>query len=246
MSEQQTLECLNQISTDWRMVAEAHQSPADSAALARQHLIHRYVGAVQRYLRAVLRDAEADDDLTQEFALGVVQGRFHKADPGRGRFRDYVKVSLLHLARNYRQGQQRQLRRLAPENPAWDALAAPSEGRDADFNAQWREELLARTWQALAGEQPSLYTVLRFRAEHPGMTSAAMAQELSRRLGRSLSADGVRQTLRRARERYAQLLLAEVAHSLEAPTPELLAEELSELKLLPYCQPILERRRQAG
>jgi hypothetical protein len=175
-----------------------------------------------------------------------VQGRFHKADPGRGRFRDYVKVSLLHLARNYRQGQQRQLRLLAPENPAWDALAAVSEDREAEFNAQWRDELLARTWQALAGEQPTLYTVLRFRAEHPGMTSAVMAQELSRRLGRALSADGVRQSLRRARERYAQLLLAEVAHSLEAPTPEQLAEELSELKLLPYCQALLERRRQAG
>jgi RNA polymerase sigma-70 factor (ECF subfamily) len=242
MVEQQPIECLNEIPTLWNVVEQAQRGPAAVAARAQQHLIQRYAGAVRRYLLAVLRDAEAAEDLTQEFALHVVQGRFHRADPRRGRFRDYIKVALLHLVSNYRERQRRQLRSLAPESPAWDILAAPSEEREEDFNVRWREELLARTWDALAAEHGGLYAVLRFRAEHPGMASEEMAQQLSRRLGRPFTAVGVRQTLRRARERFADLLLDEVAQSLEAPTVEQLAEELSELNLLSYCQPALERR----
>jgi RNA polymerase sigma-70 factor (ECF subfamily) len=245
MVEQQMIDCLNEIPTIWTEVEQAHQGGGDGAALAQQRLIERYAGAVRRYLRAVVHDAEAADDLCQEFALRVVQGRFHRANPERGRFRDYLKASLLHLAMNYRERQRRQLASFAPDDPVWDYLPAPAEERDEVFNARWREELLARTWEALAAEHGGLYTVLRFRAEHPAMASADIALELSRRLGRPFSAVGVRQNLRRARERFAELLLDEVAHSLEGPTEEQLAEELSELNLLPYCQVALEQRRQA-
>jgi RNA polymerase sigma-70 factor (ECF subfamily) len=246
MVEPQCMERLNDISTLWSVVEQAQSGSAEIAAEARQRLVQRYAGAVRRYLQAVLHDAEAAEEVTQEFALHVVQGRFHRADPQRGRFRDYVKVALLHLASTYRERQRRQLRPLAPDSPAWDALAAPAEASEAAFDAEWRDELLARAWEALAAEHHCLYTVLRFRAVHPGMASGEMAQRLSLRLGRSFTAVAVRQTLRRARERFADLLLDEVAQSLESPTLEQLAEELSELNLLPYCQPALERRRQVG
>ncbi len=57
----------------------------------------RYGGAVQRYLLASVRDPDAASDLAQEFALRFLRGDFHRADPGRGRFRDFVKRAIYHL-----------------------------------------------------------------------------------------------------------------------------------------------------
>jgi RNA polymerase sigma-70 factor (ECF subfamily) len=57
----------------------------------------------------------------------------------------------------------------------------------------------------------------------------------------TLSPQGVRQTIHRARELFADLLLDEVAQSLECPTTERLAEELSELNLLEYCRSAFQR-----
>src|SRR5260370_459103 len=76
----------------------------------------------------------------------------------------------------------------------------------------------------------------------PEWSSPQLAKEMGRRLGKTLTAAGLRQTLHRAREKFADLLLEEVAHSLEAPTAERLAEELLDVGLLDYCRPALERR----
>jgi hypothetical protein len=56
-----------------------------------------------------------------------------------------------------------------------------------------------------------------------------------------LTAAGVRQALHRARQKFADLLLEEVAQSVEDPTPEHLERELVELGLFDYCRPALER-----
>ncbi len=74
------------------------------------------------------------------------------------------------------------------------------------------------------------------------MPSAQVAGELGARLGRPLTAAGVRQTLHRARDRFADLLLDEVVHSLDRPAVTHLEDELIELGLLEYCRPALERR----
>jgi hypothetical protein len=111
----------------------------------------------------------------------------------------------------------------------------------------WRDELLARTWRALAEADEknghSFYAVLRFRADHPGLRSHEIADQLGRELGKPLTAANVRKTLERARDRFADLLLDEVAHSLADPTPEQLEEELIDLHLLDHCRSALERRR---
>jgi RNA polymerase sigma-70 factor (ECF subfamily) len=99
---------------------------------------------------------------------------------------------------------------------------------------------LARAWEALAEAQPIYYAVLRFRAVHPELHAPQLASELSGQLGKTFSTAGMRQTLHRARERFAQLLIDEVAQSLEPPSMEQIAEELRELNLFAYCQPVLE------
>ncbi len=85
--------------------------------------------------------------------------------------------------------------------------------------------------------------MLRFRAQHLELRADEMAEQLSRTLGKPLTAAGVRKTLERARIRFADLMLDEIAQTLSNPTLENLEEELIDLNLLEYCRPALERRR---
>jgi hypothetical protein len=125
-------------------------------------------------------------------------------------------------------------------------VALPEDEPGQKVEELWRAELLDRTWEQLAllqeqGEKERSWfcTALRYRVEHPELSSAEMADQLSRQLGRPLTEENVPTTLRRGREKFAALLVDEVARSLEVSTPEQLREELTELGLLPYCQPAL-------
>jgi RNA polymerase sigma-70 factor (ECF subfamily) len=242
-------ESLNQrlslIPTLWSLVCQAHHGPAEAASCARQRLLERYGGAVHRYLRRLLGDADAADEVFQEFALQLLQGDLRGANPERGRFRNFVKGTLVHLVADFR----KQRRKWPGPLPA-DAAALAADPADMESERQfvesWCDELLARAWAGLAeidartGQH--LYAVLRFRADNPEMRSPQLAKQLAARLGKPFTAVGVRQTLHRARERFADLLLDEVSHSLENTGAEQLEEELVELGLLEYCRPALERR----
>jgi RNA polymerase sigma-70 factor (ECF subfamily) len=241
---------LSQINTLWTLVGRAHRDEGTPANAAQAALLERYGGAVRRYLLGALRDPEAADELYQDFAYRFLHGDMRGANSQRGRFRDFVKGVLFHMIANYHNRRQRQPRQLAPEHQG-PAVQDPSvNAEDEAFLASWRDELLARCWAAL-GEyerdrgQP-FYTVLHFRAEHPDMPSARMAEELSPVLGKPLTAAGVRKTLERAREKFADLLLDEIAQALEDPTPEQLEEELIDLGLFEYCHPALQRRGRPG
>jgi RNA polymerase sigma-70 factor (ECF subfamily) len=225
----------------WAVLGQAHAGPPEAAARARQWLFDRYGGAVYRYLRRILGDAHAAEDLTQEFAMSLVRGAFHRADPRHGRFRQYVKRVLHHLVSNYRR-QQNRLQTLPPDSPELATLPIPPEDADEPFRQHWRDELLARAWDALARARPAYYTVLRLCADHPRMASAEMARHLSLRQGKPITPEGVRQNLHRARNLFADLLLEEVAQSLEPLMPEPVVQELAELDLLDYCRPALGRR----
>ena len=237
---------LSRIMTLWSVVCKAHQGPQDAVAAAQRQLIERYGGAIRRYLGGALRDPDAADELFQEFALRFVRGDFRRADPARGRFRDFLKTSLFHLIVDHQKRRRVRLANLPSDTPD---PAAPSVDPcdDRTFVQSWRDELLARAWDALAQIERSTaqpyYAVLRFRAEHPDTRSPDMAAELGRRLDRPLTADGVRQILHRARERFADLLLDEVTQSLQDPDADALEQELIDLDLLSYCRETLNRRR---
>jgi RNA polymerase sigma-70 factor (ECF subfamily) len=237
---------LSHINTMWTMLYQAHRGTADEAAAARQVLMQRYCGAVYRYLLSAVRDPSAAEDLTQEFALRFIQGRFRMADPSQGRFRNYVKTALFHLVDDWRKrpGKGPKPIRLESDEvvPAPDQVAVAEQA----FRDSWRQELLARAWKALEGVQQQsgqpYHDVLRFRVDHPDMPSPQMAEQLTARMNRPFTAAGVRQLLHRARERFADLLLEEARLSLEDAGHSDLEEELAELNLLKYCQSALQRR----
>jgi RNA polymerase sigma factor (sigma-70 family) len=235
---------LSRISTHWDLLFAAHQGEKEDVRQAQQELLRRYCGAIYRYLLAVLRDPEAAADLSQEFALRFVRGAFRNADPERGRFRDFVKKSLYHLIMDHHRRQQAQPRPLPEQLPAVDDQ---TDTVDAEFNKHWRGEILGRTWEALAALEREtgqlFHTVLRWRVEHPQHPAEELAQELSLQLGKPFTEGAIRVQLHRARAKYADLLLDEVARSLQSSAMERIEQELIDLDLLSYCKAALERRK---
>jgi RNA polymerase sigma factor (sigma-70 family) len=238
---------LSRISTMWDILMHSRR-PSPSAADQRWAvLLQRYQGAIYRYLLGAVRDADAADDLFQEFALRCLQGAFRGADPHRGRFRDYLKTALFHLIVDY---QKKQQKRPLPLNLEVAEPQAPPETppeSERRFLDSWREDILFRAWEELAqaersGGQP-YYSVLKFRAENPGAASDTMAARLSEQLSpeRPFTETGIRKTLQRARTRFAEILIAEVANAMENPTNDELEQELNDLGLLPYCRSTLHR-----
>lgn len=242
MQPQSPLDRIGTITTRWSLFDRAHGRDDEVAQTAKQELLERYGGAVRRYLRKVMGDPDAADDVFQEFALRLVRGDLRGATPDRGRFRHYVKGTLFHLISDHRRYERRWPRPL-PEGSLPAGSDAKDEESDRHFLESWRDELLAHAWSALADADGKsgqcCYDVLRFRALHPQTRSGEMAEELSAQLGKPLSACGVRQILHRARERFAGLLLAEVQSSLDSPVREEVEAELVDVGLLEYCRPAL-------
>ncbi|MBI3464762.1 MAG: sigma-70 family RNA polymerase sigma factor [Planctomycetes bacterium] len=245
--ESQPEQRLSQVQTLWTIVCQAHGGgTATTVRSAQEQLLDRYLAVVRRYLLGALRDADAAEDLTQEFSLRFLRGELKGADRQRGRFRDYLKGTLFHLIGDFH---RRRKRTPLPLAEGYEPAAETDDvsAQDQQFLESWRAELLSRAWQTLAELQAEtrrpFHQVLQFRAANLELRSADMAEQLGPVLGHSVNAAWVRQTLHRAREKFAEFLLEEVRQTLDEPTFEQLEDELVLLGLHSYCQPALETRR---
>jgi RNA polymerase sigma-70 factor (ECF subfamily) len=221
---------LDQISTHWPLIEQPAQ------------FVMRYAAAIRSYLEALLRSADAADEVSQDFLLrGILHG-FVRTAQLRGRFRNYLKTAVRNAALNHLQ--RRKPGRGGP-NP--DTLAAPDEGAclaDQTWLAEWRRCALDRAWQALEAHQSQTpgnlcHTVLRLAVDHQEEDSATLAARAATVAGRPLNAAAFRKQLSRARRLFAEALLAEVARTLEEPTRERIEEELIEVGLMPYVRDFL-------
>jgi RNA polymerase sigma-70 factor (ECF subfamily) len=235
---------LSRIATLWSEVFQAHGATTDVNATARNRLMMRYSGAAYRYLLGAVRDPEAAGELCQEFAVRFLRGDFRRADPRRGRFRDYVKAALANLVNDYHRARQAWPRPLAADAPEPAAPAEPDLPSDEDFLGGWRQALLDQTWAALTEANPAYHAALLLRIQEPDLPSAEVAARLTERLGRPLTAENARKVLQRAHAKFAELLLDQVAASLADPGAAELEAELKALDLLKYCRSALEHRRQ--
>ena len=237
---------LSRISTQWTLVFQAHQGETAEVEAAQVALMLRYGGAVHRYLLSALHDADAAEELDQEFALRFLRGDFHRADPDRGRFRDFIKRAVRNLIIDHYRRLKIRPRSLSVVDAEPSSHDDPIATLDVQFAESWRRELMERAWHRLEEHQQKkghrYYTLLRYRADHPDLRSPEMARRLSVQFGFALTDVGVRQSLRVARELYVGFVLSEVIRTLDRPTRELIEAELIELKLLEYCRSALARR----
>ncbi|CAN5293607.1 hypothetical protein BH10PLA2_BH10PLA2_07950 [soil metagenome] len=236
---------LSRMQTLWTLVCQAHKGPQEEEQNARAALLDRYGGAVRRYLLGAVRDPDAADELAQDFALKFLRGDFRNADPEQGRFRSFLKSALFRLVVDFQRRRKHLPLPMNSNTPEPVANQKSPFDSEAVFLQSWRSELLARAWTALEkaekAEGHTLYTILRYRADHPEMSSTQMSEQLSLVLSKPISAANVRQLLHRSRERFAEILLDEVQQTLEQPSTERVTEELVDLSLLEYCRPALER-----
>lgn len=236
-------ERLSRISTQWSLIYQAHWGGADAAAAAQCQFVQRYCGAVYRYLFGALHNEDAAEELFQEFALRFVRGDFRRADPERGRFRDYLKTALVHLVTDHYRRRAARPRTLPDDHPEPQQEHLSDTDTDEAFAASWREELINQTWKSLEQTQPNYHRVLLLHVAHSELTAAEIAEQFAADRGKPMTAGHVRVLLHRARERFSDLLVEEVAHSLGRPAPDELLQELRDLCLLSLCEASFNRWR---
>jgi RNA polymerase sigma-70 factor (ECF subfamily) len=225
---------LSRIATHWTVVRDAH---ADAAGDARGRLLLRYRTPVYRYLLGATRDPDAAEELCQEFAVRFLRGDFRRADPERGRFRDYVKRALVNLVNDHHR-----TRAARPATLPADAPQPVDTAAEDTFNDDWRHDLLEQTWAALAEQHPAYHAVLLLRVENPDIPSAEMAAKAGERLGKPMTPEYARKALQRGHAKFAELLLDQVAASLDGAGAAELEAELRDLDLLKYCRTALAAR----
>jgi RNA polymerase sigma-70 factor (ECF subfamily) len=187
-------------------------------------------------LRAVLRDEERPTSLSSSRPAGA--GDFHGRPSGRFRLRQDVLHNLVV-----------DFRRRAGTRAAiagWDVSRRDQQqtaGRSV--RAELEPGLLDRSWAGLRATERDggapYYAVLRLLVDDPELSSHDLAQRLSQQLGSEFTAGNVRVVIHRARQMFADQLVAEVADSLESITRDEIEQELGELSLLRYCKSALDR-----
>jgi RNA polymerase sigma factor (sigma-70 family) len=233
---------LDGIETRWSLVRQAHATGAGaSAEQARGILVMRYASAIRRYVGGILKDRDDTEELAQDIVVRLLKGDFAGADPDRGRFRDLLKAAVRNMVRNYWAKQNR--RRTAPLE--FDDVADDSEDKlESSWLAAWQNNVLDHAWSALKDFERSnpanpAHTLLKWRAEFPDETSDQLAARLSAKVGTDVRPANARQMLRRARLRFADLLVKEIALGLDQATPGQLEEELAALGLLEHVRDFL-------
>lgn len=229
---------LEGIATRWSLVQLAHQTGHQDAAQARNALVLKYSAATRRYLAAFAGD-EADD-LAQEVMVHLLQGGLSGADRERGRFRDYLKTTIRNYVRNHWSRSRRRQFSTLPD----DIAENEDELVDRQWLIAWQRSVLEHAFEALEdfeNSRPTSFaaTIVRLRLDHPDATSEELAERLTSITGKPFRADALRQLLRRARFKFAECIVDEIATGLAHPTPGAVAEELAAVELLEHVKDFL-------
>ena len=229
---------LSNISTNWDELIAAHEDDQFSHAgsLLRGEILRRYANCVFQYILGATKNHHAAEDLTQEFALRFVRGDFRNVDPRRGRFRDYLKASLRNSVTDFFRSKtnDENIDSFGDNQARFMEL----ESLETTFAEQWRQRMLGITWSALqdfeSAKQTQYYSVLFLRTEHPSSSSEDLAGLFSDQRGRDVTAAWIRQTLHRARSKFAELLIEEVSKTLNSNSRQEISDELADLGLKKY------------
>ena len=239
---------LSRIDTLWSVIRRAHGQDMDACRSAQQQLLDHYGLAIRRYLGAALRAETAVDAVFQEFGLAFVRGDYQSAHPERGKLRSFLKTVLFRLVADYRRTLYRREAPAAEVAEEIQAVEGDPFVEEEQFTTAWRDTLLELAWKRMESTeketQKTLFTVLRYRVDHPELSSSELASRLTDKLGRPISPANARVLTHRAREKFTKHLIDEVLPSLTEPTLECLEEELIELDLIVYCRDALQQMRQ--
>lgn len=233
-----------ELPTQWSALKKAADGePVRANENAWGRLLEYYLPAVRAYLAGCTRDPARTDELVQKFSVQFLSGGFRHARQDKGPFRHYLKRALSNLVRQ-------EAGRREPFAALPDDGAPPGDGpADLAFAAEYVKTLLDGAWAALRKAQADAgtpyYDFLRLVVDNPDRTSEELAATASLGGPERYTAERFRKILSRARHKYATHLYEQVAAGLDDPTPDAVADELADLRLLSYCTVVVDQRRAA-
>jgi len=223
--------------TQWSLVLEASRSSPDARA-ALETLCARYWFPLYAFIRRQGHDPDRARDLTQSYFLTLFDTDYLKrVEPGGGKFRSFLLVSLKFFLSNERARERAEKRRA--DDPAHqvdldgaeDLYSRSSEEHlDAEtmFEKRWAMTVVNRGYERLgedyeASGKGELFQVLR--GHITGAGDAKPYAELAERF--EMSEGAVKVAVHRMRQRLGRILREEVA--LTVSDPEEVDTELKQL-----------------
>jgi RNA polymerase sigma factor (sigma-70 family) len=229
--------------TRWTLVVAAGDPHRKEARSALVSLCENYWYPLYAYLRRRGYSADQAQDLTQEFFMRLLEGRYvNRADSEKGRFRSFILTSLkffvadqedLHRARKRGGGVLVPLEFSSGEE-RYQREPAHDETPERIFERRWALSLLDRVVERLRNEfvhhgRPEHFERLKmFLLGQSDAPYVALAREMN------TSEGALKVAIHRLRKRYRELFRQEIADTVADP-----AEVESELR---YLATVLTRK----
>src|SRR3954470_2195584 len=210
--------------THWSVVLAAGESYSETSHRALALLCETYWYPIYTYVRRNGHGPDDAEDLTQQFFARLIEKEYVRlADQSRGRFRTFLLSSLKHFLINEWTKGTRQKRGAGQKALSIDEANAESgflsdtaveQPSDAFYDRTWAATLLDRALRAMGLEfeqsgKRDLFDRLKgfVWGEKNGLSYTDMAAQLG------MTEGAVKVAVTRLRQRYGELLRAEVAQT---------------------------------
>ncbi|MBI5758171.1 MAG: sigma-70 family RNA polymerase sigma factor [Planctomycetales bacterium] len=216
--------------THWSLVVAAGQRLSPQSDRALSELCRKYWLPLYGYVRRRVTDVHEAQDLTQDFFCRVLERNFFAAaDPGRGRFRAFLLTSLKHFLANEWEKGRTQKRGgglsvieldFAVGESRLSLEPAHEETPERLFDRQWALTLLDLVLARLRIEFREAGKEDQFEQLKPFLSGARERSgenyvDVGRAAG--MTAEAVKVAAHRLRQRYRELLRAEIAQTVAQP-----------------------------
>ncbi|MEO8125493.1 MAG: sigma factor [Bryobacteraceae bacterium] len=222
--------------TRWTLIVAAGDSDRKEARSALVSLCENYWYPLYAYLRRCGYAEDQAQDLTQEFFIRVLEGRYlDRADPERGRFRSFLLTSLKFFVADEADRDRAHKRgggmvvplEFSSAEERYQREPAHDETPERIFERRWALSVLDRVVERLRnefvqhGRSEHFERLKVFLLGHSDAPYAALAREMK------TSEGALKVAVHRLRKRYRELFRQEIADTVADP-----AEVESELRFL--------------